>query len=303
MSENKQYKIEETSEDAHIIHLKHQVDVVFDEKYDYYLKSPVKKFFSKIFMFFAIHIFKVINFFFYGLKIVGKKTLKDLRKQKTPFVIVANHCLVLDSDFAVVTTFPRTTYVPTVEPTMKIPFVRHILRAGNIVPIPFNLKGLVKFKKDCNEMLQNGKSVLFFPEGALWPWYGKLRNFKPGAFRFAVDGNAPVLPYCIYFRKRTGLWKLLGRKPLATMEILPPIYHNKDLPKKDAIYDLMERTHAAMKQVIDKHPYDNPKYAEIEKELYGDKTETATDEASQKENAENNNSASTDSTTTENEKQ
>ncbi len=58
-----------------------------------------------------------------------------------------------------------------------------------------------------------------------------------------------------------------------------------------------------MKQVIDKHPYDNPKYAEIEKKLYGDKTETATAESSQEENAENNNSASNDSTTTENEKQ
>lgn len=273
MSKNKQYKIEENSEDAHIIHLKHQVNINFDENYEYYLKSPIKKFFSKIFMFFAIHLFKVINFLFYGLKIKGKINLKNLRKQKLPFVIVANHCLILDSDFAVVTTFPRTTYVPTVEPTMKIPFVRHILRAANIVPIPLNMKGLVKFKKDCNEILQNSKTILFFPEGALWPWYGKLRNFKPGAFRFAVEGNAPILPYCIYFRERTGLWKILGKKPLATMEILQPIYHNAELPKKEAINDLMERTHATMKQVIDKHPYDNPQYAEIEKNLHNNNSD------------------------------
>ena len=105
---------------------------------------------------------------------------------------------------AIATAFPRTVYVPTVEPTMKIPFVRHILRAGNVMPISSNLKGLVKFKKDCLEILQNKKVLHYFPEGALWPYYGKLREFKPGAFRFAIDANCPILPYCLYFRE-TGV--------------------------------------------------------------------------------------------------
>lgn len=275
MAKDKQYQIEGESEDSHIIHLKHQVKVNYDENYDYYMKNPIKKFFSKIFMTFGTGLFKLIHYFSYNLKVKNKKILKNLRKQKTAFVTIANHCLLLDSTISIATTFPKTTYMPTVEPTMKIPVVRRILRAGNVMPIPLDMKGLVKFKKDCNEILKNGKVLHYFPEGALWPFYGKLREFKTGAFRFAVTANVPVLPYCFWFRERKGIWKILGKNPLVTLEILEPIYPNKELDKKTAIYDLMERAHTAMKKVIDLHPYDNPKYNEIESKLNTQQNNTA----------------------------
>lgn len=47
MSKENQYKIETAQEDAHIIHLKHQVNVTFDGNYNYYLKSKFKKFLSR----------------------------------------------------------------------------------------------------------------------------------------------------------------------------------------------------------------------------------------------------------------
>lgn len=268
----KQYEIDTASEDAHIIKLKHQVNINFDENYNYYIKNPVKKFLSKAFMLWATPLFKVIHYFMYGVKIKNKHILKSLRKQKCAFITIANHCLLLDSTISIATTFPRTTYMPTVEPTMKIPVARLILRSGNVMPIPMNIKGLVKFKNDCNEILQNQKVLHYFPEGALWPYYGKLREFKSGAFRFAVDAKAPVLPYCFYFRERKGLWKLIGKKPLVTLEVLPPIYPNMNLSKKVAINDLMERCHAAMKEVIDQHIYENPEYFEIEKQLEDSKS-------------------------------
>lgn len=267
MAKKKQYHTDGSGEDAHIIHLKHQVDVKFDKDYDYCLKNPVKKFLSKIFVTFAVAVMSVINFFWFDLKVKNKKTLRALRKQKKAFITIANHCLIFDSVFSIVTTYPKTTYLPTVEPTMKMPFVRHILRALNIVPIPFDLKGMLKFRKDCMQVLSEGKVLHYFPEGALWPYYGKLREFKPGAFRFAVEADVPILPYCIYFRKRKGLWRLLGKKPLVTLEILQPIYPNKELAKKQAIEDLQQRSHAAMKVVIDAHSFDNPRYQDIEKAL------------------------------------
>lgn len=255
------------NEDDHIIHLKHQVNISFDENYDYYLKTKPKKFFSKIFLAFAVFVLKIVQYFKCNFKVKNKQILKDLKKQKVSFVTVANHCLILDSPMIITTMYPRAIYLPTVEPTMKIPFVRHILRAANIMPIPFNAKGLVKFKNDCNELLQNGKVLHYFPEGALWPYYGKLRDFKPGAFRFAVENNTPILPFCIYFRQRKGIWKILGKKPLVTMEVLPPIYPNNELAKKPAINDLMQRTHEAMQVVMDQHEYINHDYDNIEENL------------------------------------
>ncbi len=35
----------------------------------------------------------------------------------------------------------------------------------------------------------------------------------------------------------------------------------------DAINDLMNKSHSAMKQIIDLHPYDNPQYKDIEEQL------------------------------------
>lgn len=267
MSQKEQYHLENNTEDAHIIHLKHQVKINFDENYDYYLKSPVKRFFSKIFVYCAIYLFKLIHKIFFGLKVKNKKIVKQLLKQKIAFITIANHCHILDSTMCIATTSPKTVYMPTVEPTMKIPFVRHILRAGNVMPIPFNMKGLLKFKKDCNELLQNNKTLHYFPEGALWPYYGKLREFKPGAFRFAVEANCPIIPYCIYYRQRKGIQKMFGKMPLMTLEILPPIYANTELGKKQSIDDLMNRSHQAMAEIINAHPYDNPKYHNIEQSL------------------------------------
>lgn len=276
MAKKDQYQIESAEGDSHIIHLKNQVNVIFDEKYEYYIKSKTKRFFSKVFVTMVYPLFSAVHYLMYGVKVKDKKIVKNLRRQKTAFVSIANHCLMLDSTISLAITFPRTTYMPTVEPTMKIPVARHILRAGNVTPIPLNVRGLVKFKKDCEQILKDGKALHYFPEGALWPFYGRLREFKPGAFRFAVDANVPILPLCFYFRPRKGLFKILGKKPLVTVQVLEPIYPNQELAKKAAINDLLERSHAAMQEVIDKHPYDNPQYAEIEKQL-GEKQVETTD--------------------------
>ncbi len=60
---------------------------------------------------------------------------------------------------------------------------------------------------------------------------------------------------------------MLGKKPLVTLEVIEPIYPDNSLSKKDAINDLMNKSHSAMKQIIDLHPYDNPQYKDIEEQL------------------------------------
>ncbi len=47
-----------------------------------------------------------------------------------------------------------------------------------------------------NEVIKNGTSIFFFPEGTRSS-DGKLINFKAAAFRFALDMNLPILPVTI----------------------------------------------------------------------------------------------------------
>ena len=47
-----------------------------------------------------------------------------------------------------------------------------------------------------NKTLRNGMSLVVFPEGAR-SWDGKMRNFKRGAFKLALDFNLPIVPITI----------------------------------------------------------------------------------------------------------
>jgi len=254
-------------QDDHLLHLKHQVDIDFDENYKYVVKNKLHKFWLSLIWILARPIVPAALFFNHGLKLICPKELKTFIKKEKAYVSVSNHNLILDCAIAVKVNRYRRTYIPTVTDTMKIPFARHIIRALNVVPIPSNLKGLVKFKNDINYAIQDGNVVHFYPESALWPYYNKLRQFKPGGFRFAVDNGVPILPFCIYFRDRKGLWKLLGKRPLATIEVLPPIYPNTELSKKPAISEMMSKCHAEMSAVIDSHYVSSHEYAQIDEKL------------------------------------
>lgn len=256
-----------TSQSDHVLKVKHQVNVKFDENYKFITKSLTKKIINDFTFILACLIFPIINFFCYGLKKKGRKNYRKALKYKKGIITIANHCHVLDCTMVVSSNLPKKTWLPTVEETLRIPSVRHIIRALNVIPIPTNPRGLAKFKDTCDSLLQKKEIVHFYPEGSLWPRYDKLREFKTGAFRFAVENDCPILPYCIYYRKRRGLWKLIGRKPLITIEALPPMFANKVLKKKPAINDLMNRAYEAMKPIVEQYEIPNSDYREIEKSL------------------------------------
>lgn len=253
-------KTKPTKSDEHLLHIGKQVNKVFDEKYKFVPKNPIRRIIHKLIWVIALIVIPIVNFIIYGIKIRGKKYLRQAKKYKNGVVSVANHCLVMDSTMCAMVHFPRRTWLPTVEQTLKIPRVRHIIRALYVIPIPSNPKGLTKFSKTCDQLLQENNIIHFFPEGALWPGYDKLREFKPGAFRFAVYNGSPILPFCIYFRKRKGLQKLLGINHLVTLQILPPMFANKVFKPKAAIEDLMNRCYEAMKPIVESYEIPNSKY-------------------------------------------
>ncbi len=262
MSKNKKTIIDATTKtDDHMIHLEHQVDKNFDENYNYYNKNPFSRFSSRIVWWFVLIILYIVAKLKHGIKYKKNKAAKKMKKAGKGWVSIANHNLFLDCYIAVTVNLWKKTYIPTVEETMKMPALRHLFKAVNVVPIPTNPKGLVKFKNSINELLTAGEAVHFFPEGALWPFYNKLRPFKPGAFRFARENNVPILPFCLYFRPRRGLWKLIGKSPLVTIEILDPIYPDMEMPKKQAIALLSDTAYSRMNEIIERNFLDTDRYS------------------------------------------
>lgn len=148
-----------------------------------------------------------------------------------------------------ISNFPSITYYPTLESNFGIPVVRHLIKFLHAIPIPKSVRAKIEFNHTINNLLQKGKTVHFYPEGSLWPYYTKIRHFKDGAFRFAVENSVPVIPMVYTFKKNTGILQYIKKKPTITLTILEPIYPDISLDKFERIKKMKEEAYNNMNNV------------------------------------------------------
>jgi 1-acyl-sn-glycerol-3-phosphate acyltransferase len=98
------------------------------------------------------------------------------------------------------------------------------------------------------ERIRDGISVLFFPEGTRSD-SGRLRPFKKGAFRFAVDTGLPVLPVTVIGTRNVLPARRYDLRPgRAALVIHPPIV-TENLTAAD-LSELGRRTRAAISSAL-----------------------------------------------------
>lgn len=226
------YNYENLPEDAVVVKNWEPLKFEIKDNYKYISENIVFNCFSNIFGFITAIILTVFNKIFYGYKIKNKnKILKN-----TGFISISNHIHQMDCTFIALSYFPRRVYFPTLASNFKIPVVRHIIKLFYAIPIPKKSKQLLTFYNKIINALKKGKIVHMYPEGSLWPYYDKIRNFKEGAFKMAVDAGVPIQPVIFKYKQR---WYKI--KPAIICEILDPIYPNKELKRNDCIKDLKNR--------------------------------------------------------------
>lgn len=120
---------------------------------------------------------------------------------------------------------------------------------GHIYIDRSNVKAAIASLEQAREKIVNGTSVLFFPEGTR-SRTGRMRKFKKGAFRMALDLKLPVLPVSIVGTNRILPGKSLSLLPgRAKMIIHPPIptggYSEQNLK------ELMDQTREIIQAGID----------------------------------------------------
>lgn len=123
---------------------------------------------------------------------------------------------------------------------MDIPVLGHLIKAFGGIPIGDDLGGMKAFDRYVISLLKSNKSVLIFPEAALWPYYRKIRPFNKGAFNFSIKAQKPILPIIITFRTRKN-----GKQKMI-VNILPAIY-----PKNKSIKDFQEETETLYKNFVE----------------------------------------------------
>ncbi len=234
---------ENIPEDSHVLHFWQPCKFEIDDNFTFVNDNFIFNTCSNMLYVIAYPILLFITKFFFGFKIEGKENVENITTGK---VTVSNHVHPLDCTMVGLANVPQKTFYTSLETNFKIPIVRKIIKLLNTVPIPQNIKYTKAFMDSIDKLLQNNKTVHFYPEGSLWPHYDKIRHFKNGAFDFAVRNNVPVVPMVIKFNKTKKISNLIKTRTTITLVIQKPIYPNRLLGKKDAILDLKERVRNSM---------------------------------------------------------
>ncbi len=159
---------------------------------------------------------------FWKLEIEGAERIH----QGGPYLVCTNHQSLLDV-LVVMALGGDFKWVSGLR-FFKIPMLAIYMRLSGYIAAdlknPFSAGSILG---ECGMWLDRGVSVGMFPEGTRSN-DGELGNFKPGAFRVAVEKGLPVLPVAIDGTRdilpRHG-WTWLGDSPFKTIrvKILDPV--------------------------------------------------------------------------------
>ena len=131
----------------------------------------------------------------------------------------------------------------------NIPFVGSACAAAGHIFVDNSTPGRLKETlQKAETTLQNGMSLVVFPEGAR-TWTGAMRPFKRGAYQLAVEFSLPVAPLTI-----DGAFAVMPRttynfKPgKIILTIHPSIYPQEN--KGHDIEDLMKKSYAVIESAL-----------------------------------------------------
>lgn len=127
-----------------------------------------------------------------------------------------------------------------------------IMRHCNTLPLSSNMDTMKKFMNAVDVLLKRGEKILVYPEQGMWWNYRKPRPMKDGAFRFAVSSGVPVLPVFITMRDSDVLDGDGFYVQKYTVNILPAIYPDKNLNKKQNIEKLKSENYKRWVETYEK---------------------------------------------------
>lgn len=218
-----------------------------DGGYEYRLQSRAAKWARAV-------LYRVIRAIFppafrlvYGLRVRGRENLEGAQGG---VVTVCNHIHPLDCVMVACALRGRQTYFVSLKSNLEIPVIGCLVRLLGALPLPETASGAVKLSRTVHSLLDEGAAVQIYPEGALHPYCGTLRPFKRGAFAYAAEAGAPVLPMVLRPCPRRGWRRFTGRRPLLELIVLPPRRSEMSLGRRARAAELESRVRSAMESAL-----------------------------------------------------
>ena len=174
-----------------------------------------------------------------------------------PCIIVSNHTSYLDIIFCPFYIDHTAVFMGKYE-LLKIPLFKYFFV---YLDIPVNRKSITNAHKafsDAGKKIDEGLSVVIYPEGTISE-NGKLRPFKNGAFKLAVEKQVPIVPIVNLnnwkFLQNGGFFKSHGKPGNPKIIVGDPIYTTGMIDKD--VDQLKEKIHIFTLEELTK--FDNKK--------------------------------------------
>ncbi|MFN2313051.1 MAG: lysophospholipid acyltransferase family protein [Bacteroidales bacterium] len=144
--------------------------------------------------------------------------------QDQAYIIVPTHQSMLDIVFFNMLRH-RLRWVSKIE-VFRVPLLGWEMRMVKYIElVRGNKSSVIKMMEQCVESLQDGISVVLFPEGTR-SLTGVIGKFKTGAFQLAVKTDKPLLPVLIdgtgEILPKKGL--IFGSRRIVRIRVLDPIF-------------------------------------------------------------------------------
>ena len=127
-----------------------------------------------------------------------------------------------------------------------------LMRNCNTLPLSSSTATMRKLLGAIKELLNEGNSILIYPEESMWWNYRKPKPLKIGAYEIAARNNVPVVPSFITLCDT----RKIGRDgfPIQeyTVHIGDPIYPDHTLGKRERADKMLRENYEFMKSVYER---------------------------------------------------
>lgn len=114
-------------------------------------------------------------------------------------------------------------------------FFGFLMRNTNTMPVSSSPSYMAKnLKPALKERLEGGGLVLIYPEQEMWFNYKKPREGRIGAYHYAAEFGVPIIPCFTEMREVDGLDENGFSKVRYILHVMPPIYPDPTLSKREA---------------------------------------------------------------------